>query len=57
METTMQRTRKTSFLKNLFGTKRRQAVEPKRPVQPLDERELARVAGGVGETGSPKGTW
>jgi hypothetical protein len=53
----MQRTRKTSFLKNLFGTKRRQAVEPKRPVQPLDERELARVAGGVGETGSPKGTW
>jgi hypothetical protein len=49
----MQQTRKTSFLKTLFGPKR-QTVEPKKAVQPLDERQLARVAGGEG---LPKGGW
>jgi hypothetical protein len=53
----MQQPRKTSFLKSLFGTKRAQAVEPKKALQPLDERQLSRVAGGVGETTSPKGGW
>ena len=53
----MQQPRKTSFLKSLFGAKRPQTVEPKKAVQPLDERQLARIAGGTGETGSPKGGW
>jgi hypothetical protein len=52
----MQRTRKTSFLKTLFGGTRRQ-IEPKKAVQPLDERQLGRIAGGTTETGSPKGGW
>ena len=50
----MQQTRKTSFLKTLFGAKQRQTIEPKKPVQPLDERQLARVVGGEG---LPKGGW
>jgi len=49
----MQQTRKTTFLKALFGAKR-QIVEPKKALQPLDERQLGRVAGG---NGSPKGGW
>ena len=53
----MQPTRKTSFLKSLFAAKRPQIVEPKKAVQPLDERQLTRVAGGVGETNLPKGGW
>jgi len=53
----MQQTRKTSFLKALFGGKRRAAVQPKKAVQPLDDRQLLQVVGGVGETGSPKGGW
>ena len=53
----MQQPRKTSFLKSLFGAKQPQTVEPKKPLQPLDERQLARVAGGTGETGLPKGGW
>jgi hypothetical protein len=57
METNMQQTRKTSFLKTLFGGSRRTSVEPKKPVQPLDERQLAQVVGGTGESGLPKGGW
>jgi len=53
----MQQTRKTSFLKALLGGKRPQSIEPKKPIQPLDERQLARVAGGTGETGLPRGGW
>ena len=53
----MQQPRKTSFLKSLFGATRPQTVEPKKPLQPLDERQLARVAGGTGETSLPKGGW
>jgi hypothetical protein len=53
----MQQPRKTSFLKSLFGAKRSQTVEPKKAVQPLDERQLARVAGGTGETNLPRGGW
>jgi hypothetical protein len=53
----MQQPRKTSFFKSLFGAKRAQTVEPKRAVQPLDERQLSRVAGGLCETASPKGGW
>ena len=52
----MQQTRKTSFLKTLFGGKRPLSIEPKRAVQPLDERQLAQVVGGT-TTGSPKGGW
>ena len=51
----MQQTRKTSFLKSLLGIKRRQTIEPKKPVQPLDERQLGRVAGG--ELESPRNGW
>ena len=43
----MQQTRKTSFLKTLFGSKRRSSIEPKKAVQPLDERQLAQVVGGT----------
>ena len=53
----MQQTRKTSFLKTLLGGKRRQPIEPKKPVQPLDERQLAQVVGGTTGAGSPKGGW
>jgi hypothetical protein len=53
----MQQTRKTSFLKTLFGGSRRASIKPKKAVQPLDERQLAQVVGGTGETGSPKGGW
>lgn len=52
----MQRTRKTSFLKTLFGGNKRQ-TEPKKAVQPIDERQLGRVAGGAGETELPRGGW
>jgi len=51
----MQQTRKTSFLKALFTGKRRPSIEPKKAVQPLDERQLAQVVGGTSE--SPKGSW
>ena len=51
----MQQTRKTTFLKTLFGSKRRATIEPKKPVQPLDERQLAQVAGGG--DGLPRGGW
>ena len=50
----MQQTRKTSFLKNLFGGKRRVADEPKKTLQPLEPRQLAQVAGGEG---LPRGGW
>jgi hypothetical protein len=53
----MQQTRKTSFLKSLFGAKRRTAIEPKKAVQPLEPRQLSHVAGGTGETGLPRGGW
>jgi len=53
----MQPTRKTSFLKSLFGVKRRTAIEPKKAVQQLDQRQLAQIAGGTGDTGLPKGGW
>ena len=53
----MQQPRKTSFLKTLFGGKRRATSEPKKALQPLDERQLAQVVGGLTETGSPKGGW
>jgi hypothetical protein len=53
----MQQPRKSSLLKSLFGAKRAQTVEPKKPLQPLDERQLARIAGGLLETGAPKGGW
>jgi hypothetical protein len=53
----MQQTRKTSFLKALFGGKRRGTIEPKKVVQPLDERQLAQVVGGTTGTGSPRGGW
>lgn len=52
----MQKTRKTSFLKSLFGAKRPQ-TEPKKSVLPLDQNQLPQIAGGTGETGLPKGGW
>lgn len=52
----MQQPRKTSFLKVLFGGAKRQ-IEPKKVLQPLDERQLKRIAGGVGETSFPRGGW
>jgi hypothetical protein len=52
-----QQTRKPSLLKTLFGAKRRQHVEPKRTLQPLDERQQLQVAGGTTDTGSPKSGW
>jgi len=51
----MQQIRKTSFLKTLFASKRRPSIEPKKAVQPLDERQLAQIVGGT--TDSPKGSW
>ena len=53
----MQQPRKTYFLKSLFSAKRRETIEPKKAVQPLDERQLSCVAGGTGEASSPKGGW
>jgi hypothetical protein len=53
----MQQTRKTSFLKLLLAPRKAQTIEPKKPVQPLDERQLSRVAGGVGETNLPRSGW
>jgi len=53
----MQQPRKTSFLKKLLGAKRRQSVEPRKPLQPLETRQLDQVAGGTSDTGSPRGTW
>jgi len=50
----MQQTRKTSFFKTLFGSKRRATSEPKQAVQPLEPCQLAQVAGG---TALPKGGW
>jgi len=32
-------------------------VDAESSKKPLDERQLSRVAGGVGETTSPKGGW
>lgn len=52
----MQKTRKTSFLKSLFGAKRHQA-EPKKAPQPIDQSQLSRVAGGTGGTALPRETW
>jgi hypothetical protein len=56
-EINMQQTRRTSFLKSLFTPRKAQTIEPRKPVQPLDERQAARVAGGVGETSLPRGGW
>jgi hypothetical protein len=56
MEINMQQIRKTSFLKSLLAPRKQQAIEPKKPPQPLDERQMARVAGGMGES-LPKGGW
>jgi len=53
----MQQTQKTSFLKTLFGAKRRTSIAPKKAVQPLDERQLAQVVGGTSATELPKGGW
>jgi len=50
----MQQPRKTSFLKTLFGAKRRESIQPKKAVQPIDERQLGRIVGGEG---LPKGGW
>jgi hypothetical protein len=52
----MQQKRKTSFLRALFGGAKRQ-VEPRKALQPIDERQLGRIAGGEGATESPKGGW
>jgi hypothetical protein len=53
----MQQTRKTSFLKTLFGGQRRASIQPKKALQPLDERQLAQVVGGTTDTALPKGGW
>jgi len=53
----MQQTRKASFLKTLLAPRKHESIEPKKPLQPLDERQLGRVAGGTTETGLPKGGW
>jgi hypothetical protein len=52
----MQQSRRTSFLRSLFAAKQSQ-FEPKRAIQVLDESDLARIAGGTGETSLPKGGW
>jgi hypothetical protein len=57
-EISMQRTRKPSFLKSIFGAKQRADVkEPKKAPTPLDGRQLREVAGGTGDTSSPRGGW
>lgn len=53
----MQQTRKTTFLKTLLAGKRRATIEPKKAVQPLDERQLAQVVGGTTDTSLPRGGW
>lgn len=54
----MQRTRKPSFLKSIFGTKHRADVkEQKKAPTPLDERQLRQIAGGTGDPSSPRGGW
>jgi hypothetical protein len=52
----MQQTRRISLLRSLFAARPSQ-FEPKKAIQPLDERQLARIAGGAGETSLPKGGW
>ena len=52
----MQQTCKNQFLKSLFAAKKSQ-FESSKAIQPLDERQLASIAGGVGETSVPKGGW
>jgi len=54
----MQRIRKPSFLKSIFGAKQRADVkEPKKAPTPLDERQLRQIAGGTGDSSSPRGGW
>jgi hypothetical protein len=55
-ENHMQQTRKTSFLKSLLAPRKAQMIEPKKP-EPLEQRELARVAGGLGEVSLPRSGW
>jgi hypothetical protein len=47
----MQQTLKTSFLKTLFSAKRRETLEPKKVLQPIDARHLSHVAGGTPRNG------
>jgi hypothetical protein len=56
-ETNMQQPRKPSLFKKLFGVKRREQVQPKKTIQPLDTRQLDQVAGGTGETNLPRNGW
>jgi hypothetical protein len=57
-ETSMQRTRKLSFLKSIFGAKQRADVkEPKKAPTPLDEHQSRQVAGGTSSASSPRGGW
>jgi hypothetical protein len=54
----MQQQRKQSFLKSILGAKQvAKNQAPRKSPSPLDERQLRQVAGGGGETNSPKGTW
>ena len=53
----MQQTRKTTFLKSLLAPRKVQTIDLKRSLQPLDERQLARVAGGSGENSLPRSGW
>lgn len=54
----MQRTRKLSFLKSIFGAKQRADVkEPKKAPTPLDEHQSRQVAGGTSSASSPRGGW
>jgi len=53
----MQQPRKPSLLQKLFGVKRRQSIEPKKAVRPLDTQQLGQVAGGTSETGLPRNGW
>lgn len=55
-ENHMQQTRKTFFLKSLLAPRKAQMIEPKKP-EPLEERELARVAGGTGDVSLPRSGW
>lgn len=56
-ENHMQQTRKSSFLKSLFAPRKVQTIDLKKTLQPLDERMLARVAGGNGEVTLPRSGW
>jgi hypothetical protein len=51
----MQPFRKTSFVRTLFRSKRRETSEPKKAIEPLDKSALHQVAGGT--TTSPRGQW